>query len=294
MEESKRAPSNRKARWFVLGVLIVACGYFTTKFWIAKAIPASLEPERISHYDSEAIPAWVRKDLPPITDPDGMRDTFFYPDGLGKGRVVHMRFPANYVSSIFGKIPPRHAESLVFFVVYPRLESIATPPIWDEMYKYGGHIPDDEMDIGIIHSSSSYLTDQAARYMRRIEEEKIKYPDIEFRAIPIPSGFLSSNCSGCRAQGLREIVVYHDAGIKMSSNSEITDTYIEWNDQNDVMRMMSCTHTDRPTCGIEISADKEHPLYRLTIGFHEKYLNRLREVVDRIEKSINSSVVEII
>jgi hypothetical protein len=53
------------------------------------AMPPGMEPERISHYDSEAIPRDIRNDLPPITDPDGTRDTFFYPDGIGHF-VIHI------------------------------------------------------------------------------------------------------------------------------------------------------------------------------------------------------------
>lgn len=259
------------------------------------AMQARMEPERISHYDPEAIPRDIPNDLPPITDPDGTRDTFFYPDGIGKGRVVHLRIPKDYVSSNLGEIPPRHSDRLVFVVIYPGMISVATPSIWGEMHKRGARVPDEEMEIGIERPSPSYLTDQATRFMERVKETKVKYPGVEFRETSIPAGFASTTCVGCRKQGLREMVEYkNDDGAKLSNNREITDTYIEWDGHGSVTRMMRCTHTDRPSCGIEIDESREGKFYRLSINFHEKYIKRLQEVIGRITRSIDSSVVDII
>jgi len=254
-----------------------------------------MEAERISHYDPEAIPRDIRNDLPPITDPDGTRDIFFYPDGIGKGRVVHLRIPKNYVSSNLGEIPPRHGDRLVFVVIYPGMISVATPSIWNEMHKRGAHVPDEEMEIGIERPLPNYLTDQATRFAKRVEETKAKYPGIKFKAISIPVGFAGTTCGGCRTQGLREIVEYkNDDGVKLFNNLEITDTYIAWDGHGGVTRMMRCTHTVRPSCGIEIDESREGKFYRLSIDFHEKYINQIREIIDRVNKSIDSSVVEII
>jgi hypothetical protein len=259
------------------------------------AMPPGMEPERISHYDSEAIPRGIRNDLPPITDPDGTRDTFFYPDGIGRGRVVHLRIPKNYVSSNLGEIPPRHSDRLIFVVIYPGMISVATPSIWNEMHKRGARVPDEEMEVGIERPSPNYLTDQAARFVKRVRETKVKYPEIKFQVISIPVGFAGATCVGCRTQGLREIVEYkNDGGVRLSNNREITDTYIEWDAHGGVTRMMRCAHTDRPSCGIEIDESGGGKFYRLSIDFHEKYINQLREIVDRINKLIDSSVVEII
>jgi hypothetical protein len=288
---------NRKIRRrLALGGLVAAiafAGYIAIMHVLNAAFP-SLEPERISHYDPEAIPENVRKLLPPITDPNGMRDTFFFPDGIGKGRVVHMRFPQNYVASALGEPLPRVGDSLVITVVYPEMISVATPAIWHQMYKYGGYLPDGAIEIAIDRPLPNYLTDQVARFLAHVKETKAKFPDIVYAEIPVPSGFPTVGCVGCRTEGLREIIQYRDdpGTVKLSDNIRVTDTYIEWGADGTVTREMRCeTHVPRANCGIEIRAGKKNAFYLLAVNFHLKYLNRLSEVIDRATNLVNSSVV---
>lgn len=288
---------NRKIfRRLALGGLVVAivvAGYIAITHALNAAFP-SLEPERISHYDPEAIPENVRKLLPPITDPKGMRDTFFFPDGIGKGRVVHMRFPQNYVESALGEPLPRVGDSLVITVVYPEMISVATPAIWHQMYKYGGYIPDEAIEIAIDRPLPNYLTDQVARFLAHVKETKAKFPDIGYTKIPVPAGFPTVGCGGCRAEGLRETIQYRDdpGTPKLSDNLSVTDTYIERDADGAVTREMRCvTHVPRANCGIEIRAGTGNTFYLLAINFHLKYLDQLSEVIDRSTHLINSSIV---
>ncbi len=82
--DRKMIVNNVPHRWNYVFIVVVGLIWATSQS-VAQVMPLGLEPERISHYDPDAIPAGVRKDLPPITDSDGKRDAFFYPDGLLKG-----------------------------------------------------------------------------------------------------------------------------------------------------------------------------------------------------------------
>lgn len=277
------------------GIVVAVCfiGYAAITHALRSAFP-SLEPERISHYDPEAIPDNVRKQISPITDPNGMKDTFFFPDGLGKGRVIHMRFPKNYVGSILGAPLPRVGDSLVFAIVYPEMISVATPSIWHRMYGRDGYVPDEVIEVGIKRPLPTYLTDQVTVFQEHVKETKTRFPNIVFTTIPVPAGFTTAGCERCQTEGLREVVQYRDEAttLKLSNKVEITDTYIERDANGAVTREMQCqTHTARPTCGIEIRAGKGNEFYKLDIVFHMRYLNRLADVIDRTAHLINSSVV---
>lgn len=271
----------------------VAVGCYVATMPCSHAMPPGMEPERISHYDPEAVPKGVPNDLSPITDPNGMRDTFFYPDGIGKGRVVHMRFPKNFVLSNLGGILPRHSDHLGFLVIYPELVSVASPGIWKEMHKRGGHVPDSELAVGITRPLPNYLTGQAASFLSEVDEMKKRYPGVQFETLSAPDGFTTSSCDHCRVKGLRRIITYPaDAGLNFPNNQSILDTYIEWDAQGSVTRLMQCMHTDRPNCLIEIRSCENNKFYNLSIDFHDKLLPRLSDVIERVSRFVNSSVIK--
>lgn len=277
-------------------VIFVVMGFGVTRLAsIVTGMPLNMEPERVSHFDPNAIPAGVRKDLPPITDRDGKRDAFFYPDGMLKGRVVYMRFPQNYVSAIEGALPPRHSDSFVFGVIYPAMVSIIDPAVVDEMNKEGGYLLDGQIEVGIGKPTPGYLADQVKRYLEQVDETKRKYPDIKYEELPVPAEFRTDGCHDCRARRVREIIEYDgDPSIGRAGRVEVTDTYIEWGAAGDVTREMTCfMDRPRPTCGIEIGASRLNPLYMLSINFHAKYLSQLHGIVDRVSRLFVSSVVKV-
>lgn len=283
--------------WTLVALVLIffVAGFFATRLAsIVRGMPSDLESERISHYDPDAIPAGVRKDLPPITDRDGKRDAFFYPDGKLKGRVVYMRLPQNYVSPIEGALPLRHSDSLVFGVIYPTMASIIDPAVIDKMQKGGGYLLDEQIDIGIDKVGWDYINRQVSWFFSD-KEESSRYPEIKYESIPIPVGFRSPDCPGCRVLAMRKIIRYPgDDRVKRPSRLEVRDTYIEWNADGNATRKMGCETSDpRPLCGIEIAAGKSNTFYELSIDFHLKYLDRLPDMIEKVENLVNASVVRV-
>ncbi|RKP44405.1 hypothetical protein [Trinickia fusca] len=276
-------------------VIFVVMGFGVTRLAsIVTGMPLDMEPERVSHFDPNAIPAGVRKDLPPITDWDGKRDAFFYPDGKLKGRVVYMRFPQNYVSPIEGALPPRHSDSFVFGAIYPTMASIIDPAVVDKMQKGGGYLLDEQIDFEIGKVGWDYINSQVSWFFSD-KDESSKHPAVKYESIPIPAGFRSPDCPGCHVLGMRKVTRYPGgAGGKNSSRLEVRDTYIEWNEGGNATRKMDCEVSQpRPICGIEIAAGKSNALYRLSIGFHLKYLGRLREMIEKVSGLVSSFVVKV-
>jgi hypothetical protein len=283
-------------------VTIVGCIVLIRVFVLA--VTPSLEPERISHYDPEAVPPGLKKKLPPITDPDGMRDAFFYPDGLGKGRIVHMRFPKNYVSGLLYEMPSRHDDRMNFRVIYPSLLSVMAPGPLVERKKGGGFTPDDEIGMGIHWLAPGYLTAIASGIFEKMKDAESTSSSIRFEEIPVPMGFFDANCAACRRRGIREapnreVINQHRARDGLSPSpfddwESTSDHYVEWNGRGEVTRMMTCGHTTRPLCILEIKFDEPGQLYILSASFHSRFLGELPELLGRIVGYFKASVVEIL
>lgn len=272
-----------------LALVAMIVGYLILCFFASASTPP-LEPERISApYDPEAIPPGLHKKLPPITDPDGMRDTFFYPDGLGKGRIVHMRFPADYVLPIIWRVPPRHGDTLGFEVVYPELKSIVSKAVAPRREAVGGRPLDEQMEIGVIWPGSGDVDSMMASMQAAVEQAKEGHYSARFEEIAVPTSFYSNDCAKCSRRGVRVINVPFQ-----NSYSTGREYYAEWDERGTVTRMLACEHTFRPRCALSIRPTQAHPLFILMIDFHLKYVDQLPEVVDAVGSYFNSAVVEIL
>ncbi|WP_155123191.1 MULTISPECIES: hypothetical protein [Burkholderia cepacia complex] len=251
------------------------------------AIP-KLEPQRISHYDPNAIPDGVRTDLPPIIDAHGKRDAFFYPDGLLKGRVVHMRFPKNYVH-FTQNLPPRHATQFSFAVIYPRMISIIDPEVIESMKRNGGHILDDEVHFSIQSPGTSSENEVAGlkERMRRYEKKK---DEVHFSEIKVPSEFAAGAPEKYRASGIREV----DVRGMANGDDRVIDTYMLWSRDGKINRFMRCYPSDaRPQCNMSIDADKASDLYGMSFSFHMKLLSRLPSLTADLRSLIGSFMVKV-
>lgn len=130
--------------------------------------------------------------------------------------------------------------------------------------------------------------------MASVEGMKKDYPSVRFEALSTPDGFATPKCDRCRVKGLRRIITYpNDAGLNFPNNQEIVDTYIEWSSKGSVTRFMQCMHTPRPECGFDVQYGDGNKFYNLSIDFHNKYLPKLPDLIERVRRFINSSVVEI-
>jgi len=274
-------------------IAIFIYGFINIAFQnVAHAMPPGMEAERISHYSPDTIPVGVRKDLPPITDTNGMRDIFFYPDGLLKGRVIHLRVPKNYVSTD-RSLPARHSDKLSFAVIYPSMKSILDPSVSEAITKHGGLILDEQIEISIERPDPSQLAVEVANLFGRISTAKQLDPKMKFEDLPTPPGFILRDHEGNHTQGIRQTET--ELLRENYTGEAIQDSYIEWDYRDVPVKYMTCRMFDRrPSCNISIMRITNDSPYRLSLYFDAKLLPNLPEIISRSTALINSFFAETI
>lgn len=272
----------------VLAVAVATFGLLARAAFLY-AMPPGMEPERISHYNPNKIPDGVRKDLPPITDENGLRDIFFYPDGLLKGRVVHMRVPQDYVST-GRELPARHSDHIGFAVIYPSMKSVADPAVFEAMKKYHGLTLDEEIGIEIDRPDPGPLAMQVSGLFGRIYTAKKTYPGMKYEDLPAPRGFIARDREGNYTQSIRQI----DTGLlDQYYGMAFEDFYIQWDWRNVPVRFMTChMFQPRPSCIVTVLLNRQNALYELALSFHAKLLSQLPEMIERTTALVDSFVVK--
>lgn len=287
----QRSGSGRFALFVVLCVL-APIGWAGNDTFSAPGVTTS--SEGLSKLDAEMSPDIIKR-LPEVVRLDLMRDLFLYPEGLGKGRIIHMRVPDDNLPTEDAPGERRHSAMFKLMVMYPEMTGYSSLQAAKKSGPDGSKHPNGAMVVTLRSAEFPSLDDQLNQILLGMTKSDGTRFKTFFEAIPLAPGFSNASCVDCKRLAFRASERSgSEADLPGSSDEDVSmDVYTEYGSDKRLARLMWCTNVVLPLCSFGVKSDALGVPYGLNVGFQKSRLKELPEIVERFNAEVKKYIVDV-
>ena len=236
------------------------------------------------------------KRFPRIVDSNNMRDLFFFPDGKGRGRVVHMRMPTDYFSPEYEAHAQRYRSVLAFRILYPDMKGFSNPEVVERINAGEFTIPNGFMKAVMVGDLPLLLDGHVDELLESFTSVGTTKSELSIESLPVPEGFADPSCEKCTRVGFRGIVKHRNSRplFRDALKGETIEAFVERDVNGRVSRLMWCFDKRAAACSIELRSSAMNVPYIFDVDFFKINLDVVSDIVERVDAKIKEFFVEVL